>query len=87
MDQIKFNDLTREYLEEFIAKLPKEDKRKLREYIENHPRNSSSGMFATVKSYIYNTYFRQTPSEAKSQKGTFADALEILLQDDEDNEE
>lgn len=85
--QLKFNDLTREVIEDFIAKLPKEDKKKLKEYVESHPRDSSSGMFAMVKSYIYNNYFRAKPTqESKSRGTTFADTLEFLLMDDEDNE-
>ena len=86
--QLKFNDLTREVVEEFISKLPKEDKKKLREYVEAHPRDSSSSMFAMVKSYIYNNYFRAKPqTETKSRGSTFADTLESLLADDEDDEE
>ena len=86
--QLKFNDLTREVLESFIAKMSKEDKKALKEYIENHPRNSSSGVFAMVKSYIYNKYFRPTPAiDAKSRGNTFVDALETLLMDDDENEE
>lgn len=87
--QIKFNDITREYLESFIAKLPKEDKKQLREYIEAHPRDSSSSMFCMVKSYVYNTYFRAKPAQsAKSRENTFADTISMLLtEDDEDEEE
>ena len=55
--QLKFNDLTREVVEDFISKMSKEEKKKLREYIESHPRDSSSGMFAMVKSYVYNNFF------------------------------
>lgn len=88
MEQIKFNDITREFIEDFIKKLSKEDKKKLREYIETHPRNSSSAMFCMVKSYIYNTYFRAKPvSESKSRGITFADTITSLLMDDEDEEE
>ncbi len=87
MEQIKFNDITREYLEEFIPKLPKEDKKKLKEYIEAHPRDTSSSMFAMVKSYIYNTYFRAKPTQESRNKGsTFADTITSLLMDDEDEE-
>ena len=87
MEQIKFNDITREYLEEFIPKLPKEDKKKLKEYIEAHPRDTSSSMFAMVKSYIYNTYFRAKPTqESRSRNSTFADTITSLLMDDEDEE-
>lgn len=86
--QLKFNDLTREVVEDFISKLPKEDKKQLKAYIEAHPRDSSSGMFAMVKSYIYNTYFRAKPaSESRNRNTTFADAIEALLMDDEDDEE
>lgn len=87
VEQKKFNDLTREFLEEFISKLPKADKKNLKEYIQNHPRNSSSSMFAMVKSYIYNNYFRATPAkDGKNKAGTFAETLDILLMDD-DNEQ
>lgn len=88
MEQKKFNDLTREYLEEFIPTLSKEDKKKLRDYIEAHPRDSSSSMFAMVKSYIYNNYFRPKPiQESRSRGGTFADTIEALLMDDDNSEE
>lgn len=86
--QLKFNDLTREVVEDFISKMSKEDKKNLREYVEAHPRDSSSSMFAMVKSYIYNKYFRAKPvQENKTRGNTFADALEFLLSDDEENEE
>lgn len=75
---MKFNDLTKEFLEDFISKMSKEDKLKLKNYIEDHPRNSSSALFVMVKSYIYNYYFRSIPSK---QTGTFADTLEFLLND------
>ncbi len=85
---LKFNDLTREVIEEFISKMSKEDKKKLREYVESHPRDSSSSMFAMVKSYIYNNYFRPKPmQDAKNRSNTFADALEFLLSDDDEDEE
>lgn len=88
MEQIKFNDITREYLEGFIAKLPKEDKKKLKDYIESHPRDSSSSMFCMVKSYVYNTYFRAKPTQGtKSRDNTFADTISMLLMDDEDGNE
>ena len=84
----KFNDLTRDFLEDFISKLPKADKKNLKEYIQNHPRDSSSSMFAMVKSYIYNNYFRSNPiKEGKNKAGTFAETLDMLLMDDNDNEE
>ena len=88
MEQIKFNDITREFLEDFIAKLPKEDKKKMKAYIEAHPRDNSSSMFAMVKSYVYNTYFRaRTMPNTKSGGSTFADTIDFLLMDDEDDEE
>lgn len=88
MEQIKFNDITREYLEGFIAKLPKEDKKRLKDYIEAHPRDSSSSMFCMVKSYVYNTYFRAKPVQGvKSRDTTFADTISMLLDDDDDEQE
>jgi len=85
--QLKFNDLTREVIEEFISKMSKEDKKKLKDYVETHPRDSSSSMFAMVKSYIYNNYFRAKPTpETKTRGTTFADALEFLLSEDENDE-
>ena len=85
---LKFNDLTREVVEDFISKMSKEDKKKLREYVESHPRDSSSSMFAMVKSYVYNNFFRPKPvQDTKSRGNTFADALESLLSDDEKDEE
>ena len=84
MENIKFNDITRDFLEEFIPKLPKEDKEKLKEYIAQNPRSSSSSTFTLVKSYIYNTYFRTTPSRDKH-KTNFVDILDSLLEDDEED--
>lgn len=84
MQNIKFNDITRDFLEDFIPKLPHEDKIKLKEYIANNPRNTSSATFTLVKSYIYNTYFRQTPNPEKK-KTNFSDILDSLLLDDEEN--
>ena len=85
--QIKFNDLTRDFIEDYITKLPKEDKKKLKKYIEEHPRDTSSSMFCMVKSYIYNTYFRAKPAQDTKNRGsTFADTITFLLMDDEDEE-
>lgn len=85
--QIKFNDLTREFLEEYIAKMPKEEKLKLKEYVDKNPRDKSANVFTLVKSYIYNTYFRQTPVQER-RKNTFADVLVGLLDDiDEEGEQ
>lgn len=87
MEQIKFNDINREFIEDFIRKLPKEDKEKLREYAEQHPRESSSAMFTMVKSYIYNTYFKRMPVPEKRARSTnFSDVFESLLDDDNDDE-
>lgn len=80
--QIKFKDLTRDFLEEFISKMTPEDKKQLKEFIEDNPKESSSALFTMVKSYIYNHYFRTVSTLNKSKKGTFADALESLLKDD-----
>lgn len=85
MEQVKFNDITREFLEDFIAKLPKEDKQKLKEYVEANPRSSSSSMFTAVKSYVYNTYFRASPTPERK-KVTFMDTLDSLLNDIDDEE-
>lgn len=83
MEKMKFNDMTREFIEDFISKLPKEDKEKIKEYIKNNPRSTSSGLFTLVKSYIYNTYFKMTPIVDKK-KSTFASVIDDLLNDDED---
>lgn len=81
--QIKFNDLTREFVEDFISKMSKEDKKKLKQYIEDNPKNSSSALFTMVKSYIYNYYFRSKAIQ-HHKKDTFADIIDSLLED-EDN--
>ena len=78
--QIKFNDLTRDFLEDYIAKMPKEEKIKLKEYVAKNPRDKSANVFTLVKSYIYNTYFRQTPVQERK-RTTFADVLVGLLDD------
>ena len=82
--QIKsINDLTRDFLEGYIAKLPKEDKEKIKEYLEEHPSMNASGVFTLIRSYIYNTYFRTTPP-LERKKGTFADTLQGLLNNNEE---
>lgn len=83
-NQIKFKDLTREFIENFISKMNKEDKKKLKEYIEDNPKDSSSAFFSMVKSYIYNYYFRAKSIPQNKQKNTFADVIDSLLEDDED---
>ena len=88
MEQIKFNDINREFIEDFIKKLPKEDKKKLKEYANQHPCSSASAMFTMVKSYIYNTYFRQTPiNSRRNRTANFADIFNSLLQDDDDDDD
>lgn len=82
MEDIKFNDLTRDFIEEFIAKLPKEDKLKLKEYVEANPRENSSKTFSVVKSYIYRTYFKKEPV-AEKKKVLFSDTLNDLLNMDD----
>lgn len=85
MEPKKFNEITRDFLEDFIPKLPKEDKMKLKEYIKNNPRTSSSSTFNLVKSYIYNTYFKAGPiKERKS--NNFSDILDTLLDDEDDDD-
>ena len=80
--QMKFKDLTRDFLEEFIAKMTPEDKKQLKEFIEDNPRESSSALFVMVKSYIYNRYFRTTSIINNTKKDTFANSLKTLLSDD-----
>ena len=82
---MKFNDITRDFLEDFIPKLPHQDKVKLKEYIANNPRTTSSATFTLVKSYVYNTYFRRTPVTERK-KTNFSDVLDTLLLDDEDDD-
>lgn len=81
MEEMRFNDLTRDFIEDFIKKLPREDKLKLKEYVEANPRDSSSKTFIVVKSYIYNTYFKKQPIVEK--KSLFTDTLAELLDVDE----
>lgn len=86
MEEMRFNDLTRDFIEDFIAKLPREDKLKLKAYVEANPRDTSSKTFMVVKSYIYNTYFKKAPIQEKH-KLTFSDALSNLLNlEEEENE-
>jgi len=85
MEQMRFNDLTRDFIEDFIKKLPREDKIKLKEYIEANPRDTSSKTFMVVKSYIYNTYFKKQPITEK-RKSLFSDTLNDLLNLEEENE-
>lgn len=83
--QIKFKDLTRDFLEDFISKMNKEDKKKLKEYIEDNPKDSSSAFFSMVKSYIYNYYFRAKPAQ-QAKKNNFVDVIDNLLADVENEE-
>ena len=86
MEPKKFNDLNREFIEDFIKKMSKEDKKKLKEYVDTHPRSSSSAMFTMVKSYIYNVYFRTTPKKDKTRTANFADIFDSLLEDNEEED-
>ncbi len=87
MFEIKtINDLKRDVLEKFIADLPKEEKDKLKEYLDKHPQKNAAGVFTTVRSYIFNTYFRTTPPPEKN-RATFADILNDILNNDNDNTE
>ena len=88
MEPIKFNDLNRNFLEDFIAKLPKEDKELLKKYLEDNPRDKPSSVFTLVKSYIYNTYFR-TSAPIEHKKNNFVDVLDKLLafDDNDDNDD
>lgn len=81
---MRFNDLTRDFIEEFISKLPPEDKKKLKDYLKANPRDNSSKLFMVVKSYIYNTYFKKAPIPEK-RKTLFSDTLNSLLSDDDDD--
>lgn len=82
--KMKFNQLTREFVEDFISKMNKEDKQKLKEFIEDNPKETSGALFTMVKSYIYNHYFR-SPNLAKNKKDTFADVVFSLLEDNEND--
>lgn len=82
MEEMRFNDLTRDFIEDFISKLSKEEKKKLKEYVEANPRDNSSKTFMVVKSYIYNTYFKKAPIPEK-RKSLFSDTLKDLLEDDQ----
>lgn len=86
MEEMRFNDLTRDFIEDFITKLPREDKLKLKAYVKANPRDTSSKTFMVVKSYIYNTYFKKEPIPEK-RKTLFSDALNDLLDVEEDEEE
>lgn len=79
------NDLKRDVLEKFIADLPKEEKDKLKDYLNNHPQKNAAGVFTTVRSYIFNTYFRTTPPPEKN-RSTFADILNDILNNNEDDD-
>lgn len=84
-NDIKFNDLTREFIEDFISKMSKEEKIRLKQYVDANPRDTSSKLFMVVKSYIYNVYFKkQQPIEKKK---NFSDVLVNLLDDDNNTSE
>lgn len=77
-NNIKFNDITREFVEDFISKMSPEEKIKLKKYVEDNPRDSSSKTFIVVKSYIYRTYFKKEPTTERK-KESFSDVLNSLL--------
>lgn len=79
------NDLKRNILEEFIKSLPNEDKINLKKFIQEHPQTNAAGVFATVRAYIFNTYFRKTPMKEKK-AASFADTLDSLLELNEEEE-
>ncbi len=79
------NDLKRNVLEEFIKSLPNEDKINLKKFVQEHPQTNAAGVFATVRAYVFNTYFRKTPIKEKK-SANFADTLDSLLELTEDEE-
>ena len=72
------NDLNREFLEDYIAKLPKEEKDKMRQCLEEHPQKNAAGVFTVIRSYVFNTYFRTSPTPERK-RSTFAETLDSLL--------
>lgn len=86
MEEMRFNDLTRDFIEDFITKLSREEKLKLKAYVKANPRDTSSKTFMVVKSYIYNTYFKKE-STLEKRKTSFSEALNDLLDIEEDGEE
>lgn len=81
------NDLKRNVLEEFIKSLPNEDKINLKKFIQEHPQTNAAGVFATVRAYVFNTYFRKTPIKERKTVN-FADTLDSLLElNEEDSNE
>lgn len=85
MEEISFNSITREFVEDFIAKMNKEEKQKLKEFIAANPRDTSTKLFTIVKSYIYRTYIKKEPIQPK-QKPLFSDTLNSLLEDTDEEE-
>ncbi len=83
IQDIRFNDLTRDFIEDFISKMSHEEKLKLKAYLEANPRDTSSKTFMVVKSYIYQTYFKKSPITEKK-KTLFTDSLNELLSFDEE---
>ena len=86
MNDVRFNDLTRDFIEDFISKLSREEKLKLKAYVDANPRDTSSKTFMVVKSYIYQTYFKKQPITEKK-KDLFSDTLASLLDVDEEEKE
>lgn len=80
MEEISFNNITREFVEDFIAKMSEEEKQKLKEFIAANPRDTSAKLFTIVKSYIYRTYIKKESVQPK-QKTLFSDTLNSLLAD------
>lgn len=72
------NDLNREFLENYISKLSKEEKDKIRDYLKDNPQKNAAGVFTKIRSYIFNTYFRTSPTPERK-RTTFAETLDDLL--------
>lgn len=84
MEEKTFNQLNRDFIEDFISKMSKEEKNELKKFIKENPRENSGQTFMIVKSYIYNTYFKKRDVPERK-KNLFSDVLEELLSDIEEN--
>lgn len=71
------NDLHKDFLLKYIADLPREERAKVKKYIEANPAKNAQGQWAMVRAYIWNTYFVKKPSKNKTP--TFAEQLDQIL--------
>ena len=74
------NDLTKDFLLQYIADLPREERMRIKQYMKDNPGQNASGTWAIMRGFMWNTYFNHNSDKSTStKKQTFADQLEQIL--------